>query len=145
MRALYRTGFASQPESLHRHDGLRLHEAYMSAVCRCAPPDNKPTPEERLRCRPFLIREMSTLSRVRAVLALGRIALDGYRDALISAGHIVSRFSFSHGAEHSLPGGLPKIFVSYHPSRQNTQTGRLTPSMMNRVLRRINDFLEVPR
>ncbi len=141
MRALHVSGFANQPESEHRNDGLKLHGAYMTAVARCAPPDNKPTPREILNCRPFMLREMALLPRLRAVLALGRIAMDGYLDTLTSAGHPVKRLPFSHGAEFALPGGLPRLFVSYHPSRQNTQTGRLTPRMLLSVLQRVRRFL----
>lgn len=142
MRALNTNGFANQPDSQHRHDGLTLHRAFITAVARCAPPDNKPTPREIVRCRPFFLRELALLSRLRAILALGRIAFDGCLDALAAAGHPVKRLPFSHGAEFALPGGLPRLFVSYHPSRQNTQTGRLTLAQLQAVLRRIRTFID---
>jgi len=144
MRALHQAGFASLPDSVGRDDGLELINAFMTAVVRCAPPDNKPLPEEVLNCRHFLMREASLLPEVRAVLALGKIAMDGYLNALISSGLPVKRLAFRHGAEYELPGRLPRLFVSYHPSRQNTQTGRLTPEMLDEVLGRIGVFLRQP-
>lgn len=136
MRALHRNGLASRPESDRRGDGLKLKDTHLTAVARCAPPDNKPSRREILNCRPFLLEEIALLKRVRAVLALGRIALDGYLDALRDSGHRIGRCAFGHGAEFALPAGLPRLFVSYHPSRQNTQTGRLTLRMLSAVIRR---------
>ena len=142
-KMLHKAGFASQPISLHRDDGLRLHNAYVTATIRCAPPGNKPSPEEIENCRGYIERELEVL-RPKAVLALGQIAWDAYLDILKRRGAIPSRatFPFSHGAEVALPGGLPKLFGSYHPSQQNTQTGRLTETMFLRVLRRIGQYLE---
>ncbi|HEY8532147.1 MAG TPA: uracil-DNA glycosylase, partial [Limnochorda sp.] len=132
--ALHRYGFANQPVSTHRDDGYRLQDAYVTAVARCAPPDNKPTREEILACRPFLERELALLDRVEVVLVLGRIAFDTYTGLLKEQGRLASVPSFRHGAVIPLPGGPPHhLLVSYHPSRQNTQTGRLTRSMWHEV------------
>ena len=141
MRALHRNGLASRPASESRGDGLRLRDAYLTAIARCAPPDNRPAPREIRNCRRFLLAEIALLKRVRAVLALGRIALDGYLDALRAAGASVPRLPFAHGAEFRMPPGQPWLFVSYHPSRQNTQTGRLTPAMLAGVVHRAARFV----
>jgi uracil-DNA glycosylase family 4 len=142
-RALHKAGFANQPTSLHRDDGLKLRNAYITATIRCAPPGNKPLPEEILSCRGYLGRELEIL-RPKAVLALGRIAWDGYLEILKQRGIIPSRaaYVFAHGAEATLPAPCPRLFGVYHPSQQNTQTGRVTPSMYAQVLRRIRRFLE---
>jgi uracil-DNA glycosylase len=141
--ALHKAGFANQPTSLHRDDGLRLKNAYVTATCRCAPPENKPLPEEILYCRAYLEREIEIL-QPKAVLALGKIAWDGYLDVLKRRGIIRSRaaFLFGHGAEAKLPHPFPRLFGVYHPSQQNTQTGRVTPAMYAQVLRCIRRFLE---
>ena len=141
---LYRAGFANQPQSKRADDGLILKDVLISAAIRCAPPANKPLPEEILNCSPYLEREL-TLIRPRAILALGGIAMNTYLDLLKRQGLIVSRaaFPFSHGASFSLPGDLPHLFTAYHPSQQNTQTGRLTPAMFARVLKQIRKFLNV--
>ena len=140
--ALHEAGFANQATSIRRDDGLRLRGAYIAAACRCAPPDNKPLPQEMLNCRAYLERELEAL-QPRAVLALGKIAWDAYLEILKQRGTIVSRaaYIFSHGAEATLPGTAPHLFGVYHPSQQNTQTGRLTPPMYAKVLRRIRKFL----
>jgi uracil-DNA glycosylase family 4 len=142
-RELWRAGFASQPESRQRDDGLKLTDAYISATIRCAPPENKPLPEEIRNCTPYLETELEIL-RPRAVLALGRIAFDTYLRILKQRGAIdrKSKFLFSHGACVPLPNPLPRLYASYHPSQQNTQTGRLTAAMMARVLRQIAHFLQ---
>ena len=142
-RELWRAGFANQPESRNRSDGLKLQNAFISATIRCAPPQNKPLPEEIRRCTPYLESELDLL-QPRAVLALGRIAFDAYLRILRQRGALdrKSKFQFSHGARFRLPDPLPRLFASYHPSQQNTQTGRLTPAMMARVLRQIAKFLE---
>ena len=140
---LYRAGFANQPLSKHVNDGLVLKGALISAAIRCAPPANKPLPEEIRNCLPYLESELA-LVRPRAILALGGIALNTYLDLLKKHGLIVSRASyrFAHGASFALPGDLPRLFAAYHPSQQNTQTGRLTPAMFASVLRKIRKFLE---
>jgi len=139
--ALYAAGFANQPTSVRRDDGLRLKNAYIAAAARCAPPDNKPLPSELANCRSYLLRELEIL-RPQAVLALGKIGWDAYLTILKELGAIVSRaaFVFGHGAEAHLPNGV-RLFGVYHPSQQNTQTGRVTPAMYGNVLRRIQRFL----
>ena len=140
--ALHRAGFANQAASLQRDDGLQLRGAYIAATIRCAPPENKPLPSEIAHCQGYLVREIEIL-RPRAALALGKIAWDAYLEILKRQGLIESKaaFQFAHGAEAQLPGGGPRLFGVYHPSQQNTQTGRLTPPMYARVLRRIRRFL----
>jgi uracil-DNA glycosylase family 4 len=140
--ALYKAGFANQPTSVRRDDGLRLKNAYIAATIRCAPPANKPHPSEIINCRSYLVRELEIL-QPRAVLALGRIAWEAYLEVLKQRGLIASRaaFPFAHGAEAELPGDCPRLFGVYHPSQQNTQTGLVTPAMYGHVLRRIRRFL----
>jgi uracil-DNA glycosylase len=143
---LYEAGFANQPTSRHRGDGLELTNAYISATLRCAPPGNHPLPDEIANCRPFLEAEWELL-RPRAVLALGKIAFDGFLKLLRSRGEIQSAapYAFRHGACYALPGqgggAGPHLFAAYHPSQQNTQTGRVTPAMYRRVLKDIRCFL----
>ncbi len=130
-RVLYETGFASQPTSTSRDDGLVLHDAYISGAVRCAPPDNKPTREEIETCRPYLEREMDLLGNVRVVLALGRIAFDNYLLILQRCGKIERRagFTFGHNLVHQTGEHQPVLISSYHPSQQNTSTGKLTEAM----------------
>jgi uracil-DNA glycosylase family 4 len=133
MRAMHRHGFASIPTSRHTDDGLTLVDAFIAAAVRCAPPDNKPTPEEILRCHAHLAAEVSALPRVQVVVVLGRIAFESYWRLLAGRGIAVRpRPSFAHGAVHR-PAGAPAVICSYHPSRQNTNTGKLTPAMLARV------------
>jgi uracil-DNA glycosylase family 4 len=141
-RALYDTGFANQPTSLNRDDGLLLKHVYIAAAVRCAPPANKPLPSEILNCRDYLKRELAIL-RPKAILALGKIAWDAYLDMLKQDGLIASRapYKFAHGAEVSFPFDGPQLFGIYHPSQQNTQTGRVTPAMYDKILLRIRAFL----
>jgi len=136
-RALHAAGFANQPTSVSRDDGLRLLDAYVTATGRCAPPDNKPTPEELARCRPFLVRELELLGRLQVVVVLGKIAHDGFLAALAARGDAVPspRPRFAHAAEHRLPNGL-LLLCSYHPSQQNTFTGRLTRPMLDAIFTR---------
>ena len=140
--ALHKAGFANQPTSLHRDDGLQVHEAYISATCRCAPPDNKPLPNEIANCRGYFECELEIL-QPGAVLALGKIAWDAFLEILKQRGVIASRalYKFAHGAEAEVAPGTPRLFGVYHPSQQNTQTGRVTPAMYASVLRRIRLFL----
>jgi uracil-DNA glycosylase len=140
--ALYKAGFANQPTSVRRDDGLQLKNAYIAATIRCAPPANKPLPSEIMNCRNYLVRELEIL-QPRAVLALGKIAWDAYLEILKRRGLIASRaaFPFTHGAEAELPGDGTRLFGVYHPSQQNTQTGRVTSAMYEEVLRRIRRFL----
>lgn len=134
---LHDTGFASQATATARDDGLTLIDCYIASSVRCAPPANKPRPAEVRTCRSYLARELRLLPRVRAVLALGRLAMDSYVTLQREQGppFLKKDFPFGHGAFHRLPRG-PALLCSYHPSRQNTQTGRLTKPMMIRVLQR---------
>jgi len=143
-RALDRAGFASQPTSTNRDDGLQLRNAYITAAVRCAPPANKPLPKELANCRPYFERELEIL-RPRAILALGAIAMRAYLGYLKDCGAIPSlaAFPFGHGASYDLAKDLPKLFASYHPSQQNTFTGKLTEKMLESVLREIQAFLAV--
>jgi len=135
--ALHRAGFASQPAATSRDDGLALHDTFITAVGRCVPPKNKPTSQELANCRPFLARELALLHNARVVLALGRIAFDGILLLLREQGLDVPALSFAHGATYPLPDPWPTLVVSYHPSRQNTQTGRLTTAMFDGVFEQI--------
>ena len=138
MAALYRAGLASLPRSERRDDGLILRGVYLTAVVRCAPPKNRPTREEIENCLPFLVEELRILSELRAVLALGRIAFSGYLAALERLGVELPRPRprFSHGAVYTFGKEVPVLVASYHPSRQNTQTGRLTREMFDAALGR---------
>lgn len=138
---LWETGFASQPTAIARGDGLTLHDACITSVVRCAPPDNKPTMDEQRNCAPYLDEELALLPRLRVVLALGKIAFDGYTAYLQRTGRIERRraYVFSHGAEYELPGG-GFLLATYHPSLQNTNTGRLTAPMLLRVLNRAREL-----
>ncbi len=140
--ALHRAGFANQPTSRHREDGLQLRDAFLTAVARCAPPGNKPTREEMDNCQGFLVRELALLSSTRVVLTLGRIAFDRYRRLLQKQGAALPRLAFQHGACYRLEPPLPALVVSYHPSRQNTQTGRLTEEMLDEVFAQVRRLLD---
>jgi uracil-DNA glycosylase family 4 len=137
-KILFDAGFASQPESKSRDDGLKLTDAYISAAVRCAPPDNKPTVEEIRTCRPYLERELALLKNVQVNVALGRLAFDVYLGILRDQGKIERRsgFVFAHNAEHRTGEGQPLLISSYHPSQQNTSTGKLTESMLRAVFQR---------
>ena len=141
---LHRFGFASQPTSHSRDDGLTLHDVFISAACRCAPPDNKPAPAELTACRPFLQQEIALLPDLRVIVALGRVAFDVALQ--VYAGLQPATFNrtaskFAHNAVSSLGPGLPALVASYHPSRQNTQTGRLTAEMFDQVWARVRELL----
>jgi len=141
-KALHKAGFANQPTSVRRDDGLRLQDLYIAAAVRCAPPASKPLPSEILNCRGYLERELDIL-RPRAVLALGKIGWDAYLEILKQRGRIASRaaYRFAHGAECTFTDDLPRLFGVYHPSQQNTQTGRVTEAMYANVLKRIRTYL----
>lgn len=141
-QALHRAGFANQPTSKGRGDGLALKNAYISATLRCAPPANQPLPSELAHCRPYFERELE-LIRPRAILALGGIAMRSYLGLLKERGQIESlaKFPFGHGANYQFSGKLPNLFASYHPSQQNTFTGKLTEAMLVGVLQGIRKFL----
>jgi len=139
--ALHRAGFARQPQSVGRDDGQQLLGCYIAPVARCAPPANRPTPVEMLRCREYLAREWALLPDVRAVLVLGRIAMDGFLAMLQETGQeLPRRPAFAHGAAHDLGGGV-RLFCSYHVSQQNTFTGRLTPRSFDVVLAKVKRHL----
>ena len=140
--ALHRAGFASQPHSVSRDDGLVLRDCYVAAVARCAPPANKPLPHEIVSCREYLAREWSQLRRLRAVLALGKVAMDGLLAMLREQGRVPPRggYAFGHGVRHDLGGGLA-LFTSFHPSQQNTFTGKLTAKDMDAVLTEVKRHL----
>jgi uracil-DNA glycosylase family 4 len=138
--ALHRARFANQPTSVHKDDGLRLNDCYITACVRCAPPANKPTPEERDNCRPWLVEELRLLERVRVIVCLGAFAWDGALRALRDLGHVNRRRPrFGHAAEAEV--GPYLLLGSYHPSQQNTFTGKLTRPMLNAVFQRARKSL----
>jgi len=143
-QALFATGFASQPQSISQEDGLFLSGAYITAAARCAPPDNKPTLEELQNCRPYLERELDLLKNVKVVVALGKIAFDQYLEVLKARGAIRSRaaFAFGHNRQFVTAPGQPVLISSYHPSQQNTSTGKLTEKMLLDVFRRARSVSE---
>jgi len=140
---LHATGFASQPNGTHAGDGLKLKDAYITATVRCAPPQNKPTPEEITRCSGFLDREIAGLKNVKIVVALGRIGFDAYLNYLRRRGELQSKkdFLFGHGAHYPAPGGRI-LLASYHPSNQNTNTGKLTEAMFRKIFQQARELLE---
>lgn len=142
-RALWENGFANQPQSVSRDDGLRLSDAYITAPVRCVPPGNKPLRQEILACRPFLIRELALLRNVQVVVVLGGIGLDAYLSVLQDSGKIKSRaaFRFAHGGEYRTHEGGPLVLASYHPSQQNTSTGKLTAGMLRDIFSRARELL----
>jgi len=146
---LHDAGFASQPNSVSRGDGMRLQDCWISAVVRCAPPDNEPKRSELKNCAPYLDQEISLLTNLRVVVCLGRIAFDSYlvHLARTGQGERKPRFKFAHGAEHPLPGGR-YLIASFHPSLQNTNTGKLTRGMLFDVFERariLANSAETPR
>jgi uracil-DNA glycosylase family 4 len=147
IRAMHRQGFASQPTSLHRDDGLRLKRAFITATVRCAPPDNTPLPAEIARCARYLRAELDLLPRVRVVVALGQIAFLQVLRHARERGFAIPRPrpTFAHGARLTLRDGAGRrlaLIASYHPSRQNTQTGRLTAAMLDAVFRQARRLLD---
>lgn len=141
-RALHKAGFANQPESLHTRDGLRLIDCYITAAARCPPPNNKPTPNELENCRPFLLHEIRLLKRVQVVVGLGRIGFEAALNAFRENGHIDfgRKPSFAHAGAYRF--GEITFTASYHPSQQNTFTGKLTEAMFDRVFRRVRRELD---
>jgi uracil-DNA glycosylase family 4 len=131
---LYETGFANQPDAVCVGDGLELKDLYITAAARCAPPDNKPLPQELANCSEYLDREMEGLKRLKVIVVLGKIAFDAYLNYLKRRGQLPSRklYLFQHGAKYEMPDGKI-LLASYHPSNQNTQTGKLTREMFLRV------------
>jgi uracil-DNA glycosylase family 4 len=143
-RALFESGFANQPVSVNAQDGLELRNAYITAPVHCVPPDNKPTREEMQTCRSYLAQEIAAIPHIRAIVALGRIALDNYLALLQNSGLIAARspFQFAHGAVlRPVPDG-PLVIASYHPSQQNTSTGKLTAAMLAEIFAKTRHFLE---
>ena len=138
--ALHRTGFANQPHSVRADDGLELRDAYIAAAVRCAPPDNKPLPDERDRCFPFLVRELDLLTRLTVIVVLGGFAYEAAWRVLAAGGHALPRPRprFAHGLEVGV--GSLTVLGCYHPSQQNTFTGRLTEPMLDAVLTRACDL-----
>jgi uracil-DNA glycosylase family 4 len=143
-RALHATGFASQPTSVSRGDGLTLRDAWITAAVRCAPPANKPLPEEFQNCRAYLERELDLLPDLKAVVALGGIAFHEYLSILRGRGIVarISGFRFAHDAAHVTAPGQPLLIGSYHPSQQNTQTGKLTHKMLEAVFLRARRHIQ---
>ena len=139
---LYNTGFASQLMAISRDDGMRLTDAYITAAVRCAPPANKPTPEEIANCAHFLDTEISLLPKLKVVVALGKIGFDAYLNHLRRIGVISSRapYEFRHGAEYRMPNGIV-LLGTYHPSLQNTNTGKLTAEMFRRIFERAKKLI----
>jgi len=140
---LYECGFASQPNATDRNDGLELRNLYITAAVRCAPPDNKPLPAELAHCSPYLDRELAGLKNLRVVVALGKIGFDAYLNHLKRKGKLTSKalYVFKHGAQYEMPDG--KILLgSYHPSNQNTQTGKLTRPMFVEVFKKARDIAD---
>ena len=140
---LHKTGFASQPNADDRNDGLQLIDAYITAAVRCAPPDNKPSPEEIAACAPFLDRELAALKNVKVVVALGRIGFEAYLNFLKRQGHTIAKknYAFGHAAEYKMPNGIT-LLASYHPSNQNTATGKLTEKMFTEIFKRAKKLAE---
>jgi uracil-DNA glycosylase family 4 len=136
--ALFRAGFANQPTGQTVGDGLMLKDLFITAVCRCAPPENKPTSEEIMNCLPYIQGEMALLPNLKGIVALGSIA---FYETLRLLGEKPSDFQFSHGAFYKLEGGQPWLLASYHPSRQNTQTGRLTTTMFDKIWQTAKSYL----
>ena len=140
--ALFRAGLASQPDATARTDGLVLKDVFISAVCRCAPPENKPAREEIMNCLPWLEQEVRALSRLQGVVVLGKIALDGLMTLPDYANLPKKQFPFGHDRFFETLPGLPWILCSYHPSLQNTQTGRLTTEMFDQIWQKAKSKLK---
>jgi uracil-DNA glycosylase family 4 len=140
---LYETGFANQPTATDRNDGLELHDLYITAAVRCAPPDNKPLPEELANCAPYLDREIEGLQQLKVVVALGKIGFDAYLNYLKRRSLIKVRalYEFSHGSQYRLPDGKV-LLASYHPSNQNTQTGKLTRKMFVEIFKKARQLAD---
>jgi uracil-DNA glycosylase family 4 len=140
---LYEAGFASQPKAESRDDGMKLKDMWITAAVRCAPPANKPTPEEQRNCSHWLDEEIALLDRVKVVVCLGKIGFDAYTAYLLRKGIIDSRrgIEFAHGAEYKLPNGI-HLLATYHPSLQNTNTGVLTAAMFLKIFQRARVWME---
>lgn len=139
--ALYKAGFANQPNSVSREDGLRLQDAYIGAAARCAPPGNKPTTEELNNCRPYVMAELRLLKNLQGIVALGAIGFAATLAAFRQMGYDIPSLKFGHGVLYSLGEGLPWLMGSYHPSQQNTQTGRLIPEDFDAIWMKARNLL----
>ncbi len=139
--ALHKNGFANQAEAFSRDDGLELNDIFITAVCRCAPPENKPLPEEIINCQPYLLSEINLLPTVDGIIALGNVAYQQIQRIFPIFGWQAPKLPFSHGGETISMNGSPWVITSYHPSRQNTQTGRLTVGMFNDIWIRAKEKL----
>jgi uracil-DNA glycosylase family 4 len=145
MRAMHAQGFSNIPSMRHRDDGLELRDAYITAAVRCAPPGNKPTPDEIAACHPHLVAEVAALPHVTVIVALGRIAFDATWRLLADRGIVIRpRPEFTHAIAHATPSGIT-VISSYHPSRQNTNTGKLTPAMLDDVFRKARRLVDYAR
>jgi uracil-DNA glycosylase family 4 len=142
MHALHKAGFTNQPTSVHDRDGLQMIDSFMTAMVRCPPPQNKPLATELAHCSAYFDRELALLSQVRVVLALGQVAFKGYLDHLKRRGFSTAGLKFKHGQRYQMPLGVPVLIASYHPSRQNTQTGRLSSKMMDAALHAVKSALK---
>ncbi len=149
--ALYEFGFANQPNSIQRDDGFKLNDCYITATIRCAPPKNKPLPEEIENCRPYFLEELELLKKIKAIVPLGQIAFVQTLKSLRLKGYDVPTLAFGHGRVYAgnglkpRPAGgrvFPTLITTYHPSQQNTQTGRLTRPMFHRIFRMVRDQLK---
>jgi uracil-DNA glycosylase len=142
---LHETGFANQATATDRNDGLVLHDLYITAAARCAPPDNKPLPDELANCAPFLERELEGLKDLRVIVALGRIGFEAYLNYLIRKRVIAKKreYEFRHGAEYPMPDGRV-LLATYHPSNQNTNTGKLTKEMFLKIFKRARELADEP-
>jgi uracil-DNA glycosylase family 4 len=139
--ALHRAGFANQAESKNREDGLVLQDVYITALCRCVPPGNRPTPQEIKHCSPFLESELKLLDQLQGVVALGKLAYDYVEKLLDPGDHNWKPPVFGHGVFYRYASQTPWLLASYHPSRQNTQTGRLTQAMFDQIWEKVNQVL----
>ena len=143
--ALHRAGFANQPNAVEREDSLELEHMFISAVCRCVPPGNKPKAGEISNCLPYLEREIDLLDQLEVIVALGRIAFDQTLRIYRQRTGARLRFDFAHGATYSLGDGMPWLVASYHPSRQNTQTGRLTEAMFADIWEKVTQIINLEK
>jgi uracil-DNA glycosylase family 4 len=141
--ALHAAGFSNQPTSTHIEDGLVLNDLFLTSICRCVPPQNRPNANEIANCLPFATREINLLERVQVVVALGKIAFDGVIRLYRHLGHEIPKHTFSHQAKFRIGDPYPWLVASYHPSRQNTQTGRLTKEMFDNIWMEVNRLLEL--
>ena len=139
--ALFKAGFASQPDSHHVNDGMQLSNMYITAICRCVPPQNKPTPDEIRNCNPYLRKEISQMKNISVIVSLGALAHNQLLKIYSEITNTNLKFPFAHGKIEKIAENLPFIISSYHPSRQNTQTGKLTKEMFDNVWNSVNQII----